>query len=235
MASFASECSMHGINFIFNTSKSKFFRFFWTFALICSFCGFCYYIYGAYIKLRLYPDVVLKITQRPMHELSFPAITLCTPVFAKRELIDFRYFQNSSFPWMDSEPSDNECKYLIANEHFCQNPALGLIIPRCKNTSIDKIVQVLSESSLKAAELISNKASSPRFAESVNKTLSPLHKYDKVLANQGFCFTSNLQNHNVIFNDAISADFDSYKREIDGGNGDTQWTLDRGFFTGKLK
>lgn len=228
MPSFASESSIHGIKFIFTSSHSKLSRFFWFLAFICSFSGFCYYIYGAVIKLKINPDVVLKITQRPMRELPFPAVTICTPVFCKREFFDFRFDENSSFPWIEKELSENDCKNLIANMHFCLNPGLDLIRSRCKNfdTPVPEIFKILSESSLTSEELINNQASTSQLSN------SPLLKYDKIITNQGFCFTSNLQHHKVIFNDLISSDFDFFKRKIAEESGESQWTMERGYFNG---
>lgn len=69
------ESSIHGMNFILNPSTSNFWRLFWSFALFCSCIGFAFYIYVAFTKYHMHPDVVQKISQRPYHEIPFPAVT----------------------------------------------------------------------------------------------------------------------------------------------------------------
>lgn len=213
MASVAAQSSMHAIKFITNPSEAKLTRLFWSFALACSFCGFSFYIYGAFIKLQLYPDVVLKVTQRPMNELPFPAVTVCSPVFSKLEFVSSRKFMDNSFYCMFHPKPTNECSYILANSHWCKTPSLvGISLCCPPNETID-IVKLLDESSINPLDLFFNEFS-PRFTDDFGSYTSALIKYDKVLTDRGFCYTSNMQNHDVIFNDVISKDFDSYKRKI---------------------
>lgn len=84
-----------------------------------------------------------------------------------------------------------------------------------------------------------------RFADSFDQSMSPLMKFDKILTDRGYCFTTNLQNHDVLFNDVISSDFDSYKRNIIKimqfdltdyvgipFNDSVQWSMDKGYPSG---
>lgn len=115
MSSFSSESSIHGIHFIFTSSHSIVTRVFWSVALIFSFCGFFYYLNMAHTKWYIRPDVALKVSQRPMKEIPFPAVTLCSPVFAKRSLANFR-MENESLAGIFGSLSASECKYIHANE-----------------------------------------------------------------------------------------------------------------------
>jgi hypothetical protein len=74
---FITETTIHGVNFIFNSNHSKSVRIFWGVAFILSFFGFGYYVFNAFVKLTINPDVIMKVSQRPMYEIPFPAITIC--------------------------------------------------------------------------------------------------------------------------------------------------------------
>lgn len=248
MSSFAAQSSIHAIHLIFNPSQAKLTRFFWSFALTCSFCGFCFYIYGAFVKLHIYPDTVLKVTQRPMNELPFPAITFCNPIFSKLNFVSSRKFMDNTFYCANNPKPSNECSHILANSHWCKSPSLvGISICCSPNETID-IVKLLDESSMDPKDLIFNEFS-PRFTDDFGSYTSALIKYDKVLTDRGFCYTSNMQNHDVIFNDVISKDFDSYKRKIlqrvthamffgvmeEPFEDKIFWTLENGYPTGFLK
>lgn len=85
-----------------------------------------------------------------------------------------------------------------------------------------------------------------RFGETTGELRSPLKKFDKILTDRGFCYTINLQNHDILFTDQISSDFDSYNRSIKEGvfyrfvtrvdvnlNETDTWTLANGYQTSK--
>lgn len=244
MSSFSSESTIHGVGFIFGSSRSLLTRIFWIIWFFLSLLGLVYYIYISTAKWLVIPDLVLRVSQRSMREFPFPAITLCSPVFAKRSIVDFHITEESSddFKLYTRE----ECEYIIANSHWCQYPNLYSIIVHCPEigSKID-IVKLMNESSYNVAELFHNHPFR-RFIDNNEEILSPLAQFDKILTDQGFCYTTNLQNHHVLFNEEISEDFDSYKRNIfvRTTNGYVmeeklvfpfkdveQWTLDDGYPT----
>lgn len=103
----------------------------------------------------------------------------------------------------------------------------------------------MDESSLQVHEIIDT-GPSPHYAANVDDEISALKKFDKVLTDRGFCYTTNMQNHDVLFNDIISSDFDSYKRNLvkqmkfnlflqpheELFNDSVQWTMEKGYPTG---
>lgn len=235
MLSFSSNSTIHGINFIFNKSQSRISRIFWSVALTCSFLGFCYYIYEATNKLHLYPDIVLKVTQRPLSELPFPAVTVCTPIFSLRNFANFRPLGNETFRThfrCDSKP----CDYREANAHWCQNSILSapnnqhVCCP--KNRSIN-IVKLMEESSFQVGDII-------RFQKNFVNKETALKQYFKVMTDRGFCYSLNMLNHDKIFNPKISKDFDSYKRRIETSSDSrnhqpsVDWSIEGGYENGKL-
>lgn len=127
-----SESSIHGVNFIFNSRTSKFSRFFWSFALFTSFLGFSYYIFIAYMKFHFNPDVVLKISQRPLYDIPFPAFTICSPVVARRSVFSFRDEEDEDFTLKKSYFNHTEkCKFVLANAHWCHFGNVGWISVFC--------------------------------------------------------------------------------------------------------
>lgn len=104
----------------------------------------------------------------------------------------------------------------------------------------------MNESSFEVDEIFPD-VNIMRFAEDWGE-LEVLRRFDKVLTDKGFCYTVNLLNHDEIFTDAISKDFESYKREIFLGstynmfqkveikfNETKVWSLDGGYKTGEFE
>lgn len=142
-----------------------------------------------------------------------------------------------------------KCGYLHANSHWCQNSNLNIITLYCRSSDPNDgshVVRLINESSLDLDDVFQN-TYALRFADTFDQSMSPLMKFDKILTDRGYCFTTNLQNHEYLFKDVISSDFDSYKRNIVKRmvfnlvdyvgipfNDSVQWTLEKGYPTGKL-
>lgn len=54
--------------------------------------GLSYYAYGVYMKWNIEPDIGLTLRMRPMREIPFPAITICSPLFAREQMANFSHF-----------------------------------------------------------------------------------------------------------------------------------------------
>lgn len=216
MSSFSSESSIHAVKYIFSSHLCT--RVSFTIAFISSLLGLSYYIYSAFIKWQITPETVLRVSQRSMREIPFPAITICNQVLAKRSFINHRLL-NESFYFLHNKMTERDCKYLHANIHWCLNPVYALVNLVCPinpdNSDALDAIELMNESSLTVDEFIDTYERYPNnFASGLDEALPANRKFDKVLTDHGFCYTTNLQNHDVIFNEIISSDFDSYKREI---------------------
>lgn len=149
-------------------------------------------------------------------------------------------------------PTKEECEVFHTNCQWCHDGTtllwLNLYCPLPQDEKTEELVQRLNLTSLNVNEVVSDKKLH-KFVEPLDgTTLSPLRKYDKVLTDRGFCYTTNMQNHDVIFNEEISKDFDSYKRKLvkqltsdiffnvyETPFNDTEhWSLANGYPTGQL-
>lgn len=252
MPSLTSESSIHGVNFIFNSNYSKYSRFFWSFSLFCSFLGFIYYIHIAFAKYHTNPDVVQKVSQRPLFEIPFPSVTVCSPAFGRRSIVEFRDI-NENFYFISNPFLPREmAEITMANTHWCQMPyfqGMNFFFGTYGVNDSKNVINLIEKSSLDVDEVI-KKNFYRKFGEGSDSTSSSLIQFDKVLTDRGFCYTTNLQNHDLIFKEEISKDFDSYKRKIVKGvdmslieskvekihwyNDSVHWTLSGGYPTGKF-
>ncbi|XP_070504703.1 pickpocket protein 28-like [Chironomus tepperi] len=246
---YASSATIHGVRYIIGSDESqKSFRIFWIIAFIFSIFGLGYYAYGVYMKWSIEPDIGLTVRMRPMREIPFPAITICSPLFARDNMANFSRFyaeytstNGKILPYLTPE----EQNYLSANIQACTPTSASMIEKSCSKRTEKNISKLLRESSLKVPELFA----ACRFKKNYIKCEKMLNR---VLTNNGYCYTLNMQSYQTIFNEnVISGDFDSFKREkiaksfdkenqlynesfndADGNLTDAnQWSLDTGYTT----
>lgn len=86
------QSSIHGLRFIFDPSHSKLIRLFWLLSILFSLAGMSYYARGIFYKLLSHPDVGHVELSKPIRELPFPAITICSPLIAKTDFVDYSKF-----------------------------------------------------------------------------------------------------------------------------------------------
>lgn len=89
---FSSESTIHGVRYFCDRKISKFFRLYWIFFFIFSLGGFCFYFKGLYFKWSHKPEYVTKTIWKPIHEIPFPAFTVCSPLFARNDLANLNKF-----------------------------------------------------------------------------------------------------------------------------------------------
>lgn len=208
---YASSATIHGVRYIIGSDESqKSFRIFWIFAFIFSIAGLGYYAYGVYMKWNIEPDIGLTVRMRPMREIPFPAITICAPLFARDNMANFSRFYaeyTSTNGKILPELSPEEQNYLSANIQACTPTSASMIEKSCSNRTEKNIPKLLRESSLKVPELFA----ACRFKKNYMKCEKMLNR---VLTNNGYCYTLNMQSYQTIFNEnVVSSDFDSFKRK----------------------
>lgn len=208
---YASSSTIHGIRYIVGEDESqKSFRIFWILAFLASIVGLGYYAYGVYMKWSIEPDIGLTLRMRPMREIPFPAITICSPLFARDEMANFsRFYAEYSeksgkiLPFL----TPDEQNYLSANIQACTPTSASMIVKSCMNRTEKNISKLLRESSLDVPELFA----ACRFKKNYIKCEKILNR---VLTNNGYCYSLNMQSYQTIFNEnVVSGDFDSYKRK----------------------
>lgn len=104
---FSHESSIHGVRYIFGEKVDKSIRFYWLIFFLLSLGGLIYYCHGLYEKWSEYPDFGIKNRWRPIREIPFPAITVCSPLFAKNNLANLNEVmervQRGNFVYLEKE------------------------------------------------------------------------------------------------------------------------------------
>lgn len=186
MPTSASEISIHSFLYIFGGNQRKIVRFFWILILVCSFSGFSFYFYVAYIKWHTLPDIVMDSREKNSRDFPFPAITICSPLFARANITHFLYiYKSAMLKEKNGSLSQSECEFYAANSCWCLpkykvNYDLIRHICRSYRQGIDNmnIIDMLSESAPEERE----------FALNPNQ-----HKLRRVFTADGICFTYNMQ------------------------------------------
>lgn len=233
LAKFSENLSIHGVRHIFSYNGSKFTKLFWSIIILGSVTTMLFYYYQLYVKLNQIPDINTRTGVRFTRNIPFPAITVCTPIFARYRLINFyniaRQFRMHEKTRLNL--SVDEQNYLASNMQTCHPEYGNLAKLASRNRSRNDIVNLLNESFLLTSET---------FLECGNGIFSSKNKclqlFNRVLTDRGFCYSYNLQDFNIIFNKkTISEDFHCYKRSkgINDGNDVAnktfQWSLDTGY------
>jgi amiloride-sensitive sodium channel len=156
-----------------------------------------------------------------MRGIPFPAITICSPVFAKDNLVNYIKF-GKFFDQTGKNMTAREQNYFAANYQAC-NPSNDLgdydVISRYLQDRTDfDIKRLLEESSLQMYELM--------LLCGKNGTITHCEDlFNRVLLDYGFCYTFNMQHHGLIYTDIVSESFKGKKSKAVKEN----WTLDKGY------
>jgi Amiloride-sensitive sodium channel len=208
--SFVKEVSIHGIRFIGDTSSPKSIRIFWTASFLISIAGLAYYGHSVYTKWNFEPDIGLRVSHRAIDEIPFPAITVCSPLFARDGLANLSAFLENfgrlrlkNFAGLTA----NEQNFLAAGNHKCNYHLANKVGRACGNRTRSDVVQLLAESSLNVSEAFASCGFRRIFVECATM-------FKKVMTHYGFCYAFNSIDYWRLFNGKmISSDFDSYKGE----------------------
>lgn len=238
-ASIFENLTIHGIRHVFNENGSKFLKLFWSLALIISTIGFFVNSYRLFNKLQFKPDINVRNRHVFTSLTPFPAITICTPLFARPHLVDFITSLRSLRTGKPLDLTETQQNYLASNLHAC-NPVIGRLAKSyTSNRTNDDVVKLLNESSLEIDETFLTCV----YNEMHNDCLYMLNR---IITDHGFCYTFNQMGFETIFNEhTISSDFYSYKRsgikqslyafdpfafsDIDERNDASRWSLDKGY------
>lgn len=217
MHTFASESTIHGVNFIFGENRSWFVRILWVLLVIISFCGFSYYFQVAFLKWQISPDIAMKSREKSSKELPMPAITICPSLFARDDLITFEKVMNIFSKKEAVNGTRAECEVLVASINWCNLETIRSVINMiCQKwmSEIDAIdvIKLMRESAYDLDTL---------FPIDTQTHLSQLFTH------RGICFSYNLLDLRGIFNEkVIHEDFLSYRNTE---NPELEWTVERGY------
>lgn len=216
MNNFGTDSSIHGVKFIFASNQSKYVRILWIFLLLTSTCCFFYYINLAYTKWRLYPEISIKITEKPMKDFPMPAITICPMIFGRDNVTNYESLRKLSNQKITQKLSLKQCEYLTANLNWCNFYGMKSYLDYfCKDyfDKLDKIniLEMVNKSSYQHDELFE------------------LHSSLKwIFTSTGSCFTYNIQDYKAIFKEkVIHDDFKCFKNL---GFPKVEWNVEKGYF-----
>jgi amiloride-sensitive sodium channel len=221
LATFANESSIHGVKFILNHKSHKLWRVFWAISFIFSIFGLIYCSHSVYIKYNTRPDLSVKIQHVPMRTIPFPAVTICSPIFARNDVVNFADFLKKKIEESD-DITDDENKYMAANMLACETQMISISsLGFSENLTDFNIAKLIRESAVMFDEMFG-------YCH-VNYTA----RCHEILTDRGICWSVNLQPFHEVFNsNQTSSDF-AYEADVN----ETVWSLDRGFFknsTGKI-
>lgn len=120
--SLLTESSIHGLRFMSDSTQSKLVRIFWALAFVTSIVGMSYYAKGIFYRWINQPDIGQLIRSHPIRNIPWPAVTICTPLIAKRDYVNYGKFTKiqMSNGSLDNEFSSEEQKRLAAVLQACQ-------------------------------------------------------------------------------------------------------------------
>jgi amiloride-sensitive sodium channel len=210
---FATESSIHGVKYVLDQNSRNLSKILFTVSFIVSIFGLTFYAHGIYEKFSTKPDLVTKTQHIPMQTIPFPAITICSPIFARPEFVNVTDYYHKSLANPKSI-TEHEKKFFIANMHACTPSTIGnyASVNELPDASI---VELIKASAVDTDEMFDGCG------------FDTASKCKKILTDRGICWTSNLQSFGEIFNPkTISEDF-----YYETPSNDSIWSLDRGYST----
>jgi amiloride-sensitive sodium channel len=223
------ESSMHGLRHITDQRRNKLSRLFW-FCVVCASISLLFFSgYNVYLKWNVEPEIGLRVNQKSMSDLPFPAVTICSPIFARDNLSNFTKAADAFKAKNPVKFSSSEQNYFAANSHGCAPSVMKFVMETCKNRTDFNTMKLINESSLYPDEML--KACNFRGLPFACSRL-----FTRILTDYGYCFTYNMLDHSQLFNEGIiSPEFDSFKKTTGqfGSNLSIQWTLDESYTVGK--
>lgn len=208
-------CLIHGLPHIVDRKKSLWIRIFWSFLLFLSLLLYFYFLFLIYDKLWINPDIPLNFGHRPINELPFPAVTICSPIYPHEEIKAIRTVLDNP----DKFP--HELANYAANAHWCEKDYVLEALEKLKDVKNLNVLKMMSDFQPKLEDFLVN-------CTYGNKPIECSKLFVRVLTVYGYCFTYNMQDHETIFTEEISKDFDGYKKKE---KSKIQWTLDQGYIT----
>jgi amiloride-sensitive sodium channel len=237
---FTSHTSIHGVRYTNDLHTHRVIRIFWLIVFVLSIAVLTFYARGAYVKWKIAPDISMSEQLKPIREIPFPAVTICSPASVKSEFANYRdafaHRNGSSSSHFDELPIEQQAN-VAAMLQACDPSLSTAFATRIRHAAGEGIVSRLSRSSLATNEALS-------LCILINEQRQDCAELmTRVVTDAGICFAYNMQGYHSIFNGrAMSSDFDLYKRSgvrnvlVDGSHAfddehdeELQWSLGNGY------
>lgn len=188
-------------------SENSILNFLRVFGYFLSLCGLIFYIRGIFVKYFIEPDIGLSEKFKQATEIPFPAITICSPLVIKSNLTNLRQFYGHYEKFGEIlNLTQSEQNFLATKSQVCTTSLHKIVERGTKNRSEFDFIKLINEGAPSIDETFSWCAENYK-----QRDCKPILR--RVLNDYGMCFTFNMQDHDTIFNDIISDDFESYKNE----------------------
>lgn len=220
--------------FCLKGSVKKWIRFVWFSIFLLLACGLGFYIYEIVRKYQVDPPTSEEIGQVLKRNLPFPAITVCTPYFARNQTANLSKFLRDP----NQKLSVKEQNQMAANVQACA-PHLGSILSgSCSMADNAQIIDILKSRDMSVNESFQQCGVG-------GYEVSCIKMFNYVLTDNGYCFTYNTEEFSSIFNSKIiSDDFKCYSKQSGRRNyqnnifepnetsnvtNEREWSLERGY------
>jgi hypothetical protein len=229
--------AVHGINHIFSSNHNKYSRVFWTIAVIVSCAGFFFYLKSSWIKLMYEPEILIRTRERPVDDFAYPAISVCTNLFARRDAINYTDLQS----FKRTSLTDRECEIAYAN--LLWSNLYNTIIPQIWHMcSIEKLAKVdIGETILNTSRAVLETIHIWNYvADDFVKPYHSTYFIRSSIDGVGPCYHFNLLSYSQLFHtDIINDEYKQYQRflynrmQVEANLTDqedmTTWTPEQGY------
>jgi amiloride-sensitive sodium channel len=164
------------------------------------------------------PEISISVKQKLLKDIPFPAITICSPLFAKEGMANYTEYKEKTsdidfkacgIKMMYYNLTTDEKNHFSANIHKCYDRYLNYekdyLSELLENRTEFDIVKLMEESSTFTPMLFYECIfEEDRICDGI---------FNRILTDSGFCYSFNLQDHEYLFHvDEISSDFLSYNK-----------------------
>ncbi|XP_070496595.1 pickpocket protein 28-like [Chironomus tepperi] len=233
------ESSIHGIRYIADSNSHKSVRIFWLIIFLLSIIGFSFYVYGVYSKWMLAPDIGITANLKPIREIPFPAVTICSPMNIKNEFANFNkvYNELNINGTINAEELINDKQKMISAIVQSCDPNLSTFFTKIiKQSASQDLIDHLIRGSFKSEEAFFRCYLNSNFKKNCSEM------FNRIVTDDGICYSYNMQGYNTLFNkNSVDSDFDLFYRKgikniakdhsvfFDEDNEEVEWTLQQGY------
>lgn len=200
---------------MFKINFQKFFRpknnkililnLFQLFFYILSIFGLFFYVKNVLGKYFFDPDIGISESYLQVHEIPFPAITICSPVVIKNELVNLKNISMMHDSNIFPNLTISEQNFLFAKAQLCSINNFEFFNKVSRNRTESNVVKLLKQGAPSVMKTFD-------FCV-INYKIVPCF-FTRTITDNGLCYTFNMQSFDSIFNEGVlSSDFD-ISREI---------------------
>lgn len=178
----------------------------WILAYFLSISGLIIYMVEIILKWTVEPDIGVRENIKASSDYPTPAITICSPIPMLSGFDDFTniYMNRQNFTRKLTIEEQNHFAALV---QICGSNMKSFAINSTLEKNDKDVVRMFNRTSADVNDVF-------KHCDFGGHKIDCDKIFNKVLTNDGYCFTFNMQSFYTIFNkEVISGDFESYKRK----------------------